>query len=453
MCLLSVLLKTQTALVIRALRPVTATLVCGFAASFGAFAQTGIIPIGSALTFGGTNAPDTYSAATTFSPTPVLVDNGAVKIWQKQVATGSSGEWDVFYMQTSNGGPIAGNTGANWNIVMSYQLSQPATFDAVVNQWLVNGTPVSPLTNGIGTVCCATATNPILSGPAYYAEGFAGSLAAGIQSNWQQIFIDPYSYVSAGGINPSTANEFIFALHFTLTSTPTFTTTLAAGYQVEPFAPEAIVTAFGTNLSDATAPASTIPLPAELGKTSLVVSDSAGITRPAPLYYVSPTQINYEIPPGTAVGAAQILLTPDSGITQTETIQIGAISPGLFTLNPGGLVGAYVLPIVSGVQQALQPVYQLNGTSVVPLPINLGPAAQQIYLILFGTGIRNASNVTVTVGGISIPVLFYGPAPGNVGEDQINIGPLPASLAGAGNVSIVLTADTMTANTVNITIQ
>ena len=68
-----------------------------------AAAGPNIIPIGSPLTFGGTNAPDTYSASTTFSSTPVLVDNGAVKIWQKQVPTGPTGEWDVFYMQTTKG--------------------------------------------------------------------------------------------------------------------------------------------------------------------------------------------------------------------------------------------------------------------------------------------------------------------------------------------------------------
>ena len=122
----------------------------------------------------------------------------------------------MFYMQTTGGGPLAGNINADWSIVIDYTLSAPAFFDQVVNQWLVNGTPVSPLTNGIGSICCATTSNPILSGPAYYGSGFSGAFPAGVQSNWQQIFVDPYSLVSSGGIDASTANEFIFALHFTL---------------------------------------------------------------------------------------------------------------------------------------------------------------------------------------------------------------------------------------------
>jgi len=181
----------------------------------GSTAEASIIPFGSALTFGGANAPDTYSAATTFSSTPVLVDSGAVEIWQEQVATGSTGEWDVFYMQTTNGGPLAGDINSNWNIVMSYYLSQPVYFDGVVSQWLVNGTPVNPLFN-FGGICCATATNPILPGEAYYSSGFSAPLPAGTQTGWEEIYIDPYSFVSSGGIDPSTANEFIFALHFTL---------------------------------------------------------------------------------------------------------------------------------------------------------------------------------------------------------------------------------------------
>jgi hypothetical protein len=194
-------------------------LFCSVLLALAATAQASIIPFGSSLTFGGTNAPDTYSATTTFSSTPVLVDNGAVEIWQQQVPTAGGGEWDVFYMQIVNGGPLANNIDGDWDIEMDYYLSQPAVFDGVVDQWLVNGTPVNPLFN-FGEICCASSSNPVLPGEAYYASGFSDPLPAGTQTGWQQIFVDPYSFVSAGGIDPSTANEFIFALHFT-PQTPT----------------------------------------------------------------------------------------------------------------------------------------------------------------------------------------------------------------------------------------
>jgi hypothetical protein len=188
--------------------------------ALGATAQASIIVFGSSLTYGGTNAPDTYSALTTFSSTPVLVDNGAVQIWQNQVPTAGGGEWDVFYMQIVNGGPLANNIGGSWNIVMDYDLSQAANFDAVALQWAVNGVPVNPLFN-FGSICCAVASNPILPGEAFYSSGFSDPLPAGEQTNWQQVFVTPYSFVSDAGINPNTADDLTFALHFDpLVATP-----------------------------------------------------------------------------------------------------------------------------------------------------------------------------------------------------------------------------------------
>jgi uncharacterized protein (TIGR03437 family) len=72
---------------------------------------------------------------------------------------------------------------------------------------------------------------------------------------------------------------------------------------------------------------------------------------------------------------------------------------------------------------------------------------------MYGTGIRNATSITAKVGGLSVPVLYFGAAPGFAGEDQVNVGPLPRSLAGQGVVNIMLAADGQTANTVNIDIR
>ncbi|HEY6344838.1 MAG TPA: hypothetical protein VIY49_25355 [Bryobacteraceae bacterium] len=213
----------------------------------------GIIAIGSPMVWHPTNAPDTFSANTTFSSTPVTVDNGAVTIWQQQVPTGSNGEWDVFYMKTTNGGPLAGNISANWNITLDYTLTAAVFFDQVVMQWVVNGTPVSPVTNGIGSICCASASNPILPGWSYYNSGFSSPLPAGLFSSWQQVFVDPYTLVSSGGINPNTANELIFALHFTLQSAVPMITSVISADQYGAFptiAPGSWIEIYGSNLGE-----------------------------------------------------------------------------------------------------------------------------------------------------------------------------------------------------------
>jgi hypothetical protein len=144
-----------------------------------------------------------------------VIDGGALSLYETQVSTGPNGEWDVWHLSTTSGGSLAGNINGDWSIVMDYELSQAVDFDAVADQWTVNGTPVSPLSS-IGSICCATSSNPILPGEAFYASGFSGALDAGVQSNWQQVFVDPYSFVSSGGVDPNAANGFNFALHFTL---------------------------------------------------------------------------------------------------------------------------------------------------------------------------------------------------------------------------------------------
>src|SRR5207244_3485088 len=74
-------------------------------------------------------------------------------------------------------------------------------------------------------------------------------------------------------------------------------------------APESIATAFGVNLATDTQTASSLPLPTQLAGVSLKLRDRAGAERLAPLFFVSPGQINYQVPPGTASGLATVTVT------------------------------------------------------------------------------------------------------------------------------------------------
>ena len=227
----------------------------------------------------------------------------------------------------------------------------------------------------------------------------------------------------------------------------------ATAGQVLPFAAEAIVAAYGTELASTTDTASTIPLPSSLDGNSVTVTDSAGVARQAPLFYISAAQINFEIPAGVATGNATVTFQNADGSSQTAAIQIASLSPGMFELDSAGLVAAWVLPVISGAQQPLQPVYQVVAGSLAPLPIDVNAPNEQYYLEMYGTGLRNAINVTATVGNVSVPVLYAGAAPGYAGLDQVNIGPLPLSLAGAGVANIIVLADGQAANVVTVGIQ
>ena len=85
-------------------------------------------------------------------------------------------------------------------------------------------------------------------------------------------------------------------------------------------------------------------------------------------------------------------------------------------------------------------------------PIDMGPATDQIILELYGTGIRGRSSlgaVSATIGGVSAIVDYAGGVDGYAGLDQVNLR-VPRSLAGRGEVDIVLRVDGKTANTVTV---
>src|SRR5262249_23023739 len=67
----------------------------------------------------------------------------------------------------------------------------------------------------------------------------------------------------------------------------------AASYRGNAVAAESIATAYGSNLAILSLAANAVPLPNALGGTTLTVRDSNGTQRPASLFYVSPTQVNY----------------------------------------------------------------------------------------------------------------------------------------------------------------
>jgi uncharacterized protein (TIGR03437 family) len=232
----------------------------------------------------------------------------------------------------------------------------------------------------------------------------------------------------------------------------------AASFTGATLAPESIVSAFGTALATATQVATTLPLPTTLAGTTLRIRDSAGAERPAQLFFVSAGQINYLMPAGLANGAATITVTGGDGAVSIGVVQVAAVAPGLFSANANGQGVASGLALrVRGETQTFEPIAQFDSAQnrFVTAPIILGPEGDQVFLILYGTGLRNRSslaNVTCTIGGVSAPVLYAGESPGFVGLDQVNIGPLPRSLAGRGEVDVVLTVDGSPANIVRIRI-
>ena len=187
------------------------------------------------------------------------------------------------------------------------------------------------------------------------------------------------------------------------------------------------------------------PLEALAG-TVVKVKDSAGVERTAPLLYVAPGQVNYLIPPGTALGNATVTIIPSDGSVSTATAKVDAVVPGLFTYLASNIryAAAQLVRIRDGVQ-TMEPLVRVIDGRLEPAPIDIGPPSDEVHLVLFGTGWRGRSalaNVKVNIGHAELPVQYAGPQGVYAGLDQLNVRLLPGSPAqsfkGTLNVSVMI---------------
>jgi uncharacterized protein (TIGR03437 family) len=261
-------------------------------------------------------------------------------------------------------------------------------------------------------------------------------------------------------------NAMIRAIVSTSGGTPApgkVTSVSAASFDGTALASEEIVAAFGTHLATTVLEATGTPgcpvcLTTELAGTRVVVKDSAGTERAAGLFFVSPNQVNYQMPRGTGLGPATVTVTSGDGTVSVGTVQIATVAPSLFTLNGDGrgVPAAVILRVKAGSQNfELVAGYDSAQHRFYPIPLDLGAADEDVYLVLFGTGVRNRqalSTVSVKIGGTDVPMLFADPQGEFAGLDQI-VGRLPRSLIGRGETDLVLTVDGKPANTVRINVR
>ena len=307
----------------------------------------------------------------------------------------------------------------------------PASASFARASLLLSGTGAG---NGFGSVGLAIPNNPALLGATLYGRWY-------IQES------------NAAGISVTPAFKFtVFGT--AMTTAPAVASVSAASYVLGTVAAESIVAGFGANLSSATLVASTLPLPESLGGVTVAVKDVLGVERLAPLFFVSPGQINYQVPGGTALGEAAVTIKLNGNQVAAGLLQIAPLAPGLFTADASGrgLPAAALLRVKADGAQSYEPIAQFDAATnrYVAVPIDLGPVTEQVFLIAFGTGFRTPNvSATATLGDANAEVLYAGAQGSLIGVDQANLR-LPRALAGRGNVDVVLRVAGKTANTVTV---
>jgi uncharacterized protein (TIGR03437 family) len=234
------------------------------------------------------------------------------------------------------------------------------------------------------------------------------------------------------------------------------TTRNSASYGVASLAPDMIAYSEAPGIAPGLTVATDTPWPPTLGGVSLEITDSLGQKFPAPIYYVTTNSMAYLIPAGTALGVATAKLTTSTGAIITGTFTVDRVSPGLFTANASGSgvpAGFWIRGAADGTQTQdylFDPAKPLG--SRVPVSVDLGAASDQVFLSLYGTGFRGATQPTATVGGFPVNAVFAAVA-AYQGEDVVNIGPLPRSLAGRGEIDVAAMFDGKPANIVKVNIK
>ncbi len=213
-------------------------------------------------------------------------------------------------------------------------------------------------------------------------------------------------------------------------------TTFTAG----PVAPESLVAGFG----------------AAGQHPEVIVTDALGVERTAPLLHVSAGQINYVVPQGTAPGPADVRVVQAGGTVAAGTLDVATVAPSLFSANGDGrgVAAASAVRIGAGGSSSPLEVYECS-SGCTSVPLDLGAASDRVLLTLYGTGIRNRSSlfgVTVLIGGAPTTVQSAGPQPGSPGLDAVTV-LLPRTLAGSGEVPVLVTVDGRAANPVTIRIR
>ena len=174
------------------------------------------------------------------------------------------------------------------------------------------------------------------------------------------------------------------------------------------FAPGMILSVFGAQLAPSTQVAASLPLPLSMAGVSASVN---GV--PAPLYFVSPGQINLQVPYETGAGIA-VLGVNNDGQVASFTFPVSASAPGTFTdpSHPGALVpystgrrGDTLLAFITGEGQVSPPL-ATGASPFIATPLSLLP--------------QPLLPIAVTVGGVAAEIAFAGIPSGLAGATQIN---------------------------------
>jgi uncharacterized protein (TIGR03437 family) len=190
------------------------------------------------------------------------------------------------------------------------------------------------------------------------------------------------------------------------------------------------VTIFGSNLAGAAISAAGPPYPQVLGDTSVTFN---GIS--APLFYVSPGQINAQAPFELGTGTAVLQVRRGTLLSPTGLTTVANVSPGIFIMDQVSSQGAILHANYSLVGPG-NPAR--SGETLLVYSTGLGPLQTAVRSGDASPAANTVFQPVVRIGGQVAAVSYSGLAPGFAGLYQINVVVPPGLTAGNQNVQITI---------------
>lgn len=247
-----------------------------------------------------------------------------------------------------------------------------------------------------------------------------------------QQFIHSLHGVSFGIRVPNFSGEGVFVSPLGVVNAASFAPTTA------PIAPGTLVSIFGSNLAASTAQAADVPLPTTLAGVSVSIN---GI--PAPLFFVSPEQINVQTPFGVSGAEAVVRVNNEGELSNEASVPLAKTSPAIFSVDlsgfgPGTFTHADFSPITEQDPALL-------GETIIVFLTGLGEVAPAYPDGAPGPtdplSLVTDPNLQVLFGSEAGEIQFAGAAPDFVGLYQINVTTPLTGFTGAAVPVSIATSD------------
>jgi uncharacterized protein (TIGR03437 family) len=239
--------------------------------------------------------------------------------------------------------------------------------------------------------------------------GSAGTATATLAVNGLQLPIGSGTITATYNSNSSASVAVnVSASGSGSSATPAITGVANGASFKQSFAPGSILSVFGSQLSPVTQSASSVPLPLSAGGVAALVNGIA-----APLYYVGLGQLNVQIPYETTANSPAVLSINNNGQVTTQSFQVAAAGPGIFTDSTGALVPT------AAAARGQEVAFYITGAGAVSPAISTGAApAASTAIAELPKPVQPAS---VTIGGATATIDFIGIPAGLAGVTQINV--------------------------------